>query len=219
MRILVAEDDVMIGKQLLQSLRKSGHAVDWFRDGNEADAALQVQPFDLLLLDLGLPNRSGIEVLQRLRKRKDALPVIIITARHAIEDRIEGLDAGADDYLTKPFALGELEARMRAVERRRQGTANALLQYGLLSCDPAIREVKLGATVIPLSAKEYHLLYLLLRRRGAIVSRREMEEHLYNWQTDVDSNAIEVYVHRLRQKLGPKLIRTVRGLGYQLVES
>jgi DNA-binding response OmpR family regulator len=217
MRILIIEDDLMIGERLRKSLKKSGHAVDWLRDGDSADHALQTQAFDMVLLDLGLPKRSGIEILQRLRARANRVPVIILTARDAVQDRIEGLDTGADDYLVKPFALDELEARIRAVERRHQGNADTLITFGPLSCNTAAREVRFGEQTVALSGREYQVLYLLMRRPGAIVSRREIEESLYNWQDEIDSNSIEVYVHHLRQKLNAKIIRTVRGLGYQLV--
>ena len=217
MRLLVIEDDAMIGERLQKSLRKSGHAVDWLRDGASADSALQTQTFDMVLLDLGLPKRNGIEILQRLRARDNRVPVIILTARDAVQNRIEGLDSGADDYLVKPFALDELEARIRAVERRHQGHASALLTFGQLTCNPVAREVRFGDRPVTLSGREYQVLYLLMRRPGAIVARREIEEGLYNWRDEIDSNAIEVHVHRLRQKLDSRIIKTVRGLGYQLV--
>lgn len=217
MRLLVIEDDAMIGERLQKSLRKSGHAVDWLRDGASADTALQTQPFDMVLLDLGLPKRSGIDVLQRLRARDNRVPVIILTARDAVQNRIEGLDSGADDYLVKPFALDELEARIRAVERRHHGRASTLLTFGQLTCNPIAREISFGDQPVTLSGREYQVLYLLMRRPGAIVARREIEESLYNWRDEIDSNAIEVHVHRLRQKLDSRVIKTVRGLGYQLV--
>jgi two-component system response regulator QseB len=217
MRLLVIEDDAMIGERLQKSLRKSGHAVDWLRDGAQADGALQTHTFDMILLDLGLPKRSGIEILQRLRARGNQVPVIILTARDAVQNRIEGLDSGADDYLVKPFALDELEARIRAVERRHQGRASSLLTFGQLTCNPTAREVRFGDEPVVLSGREYQVLYLLMRRAGAIVARREIEESLYDWGDAVESNTIEVHVHRLRQKLDSRIIRTVRGLGYQLV--
>jgi two-component system OmpR family response regulator/two-component system response regulator QseB len=217
MRLLVIEDDVMIGERLQKSLSKSGHAVDWLRDGASADTALRAQAFDMVLLDLGLPKRSGIDVLQRLRSRGNRVPVIILTARDAIQSRIEGLDSGADDYLVKPFALDELEARIRAVERRHQGQASTLLTFGQLTCNPVAKEVRFDEKPVMLSGREYEVLYLLMRRPGAIVARREIEESLYNWRDKVESNTIEVHVHRLRQKLDARIIRTVRGLGYQLV--
>lgn len=217
MRLLVVEDDAMIGERLQKSLSKSGHAVDWLRDGAQADSALETQIFDMVLLDLGLPKRGGIDILQRLRARDNRVPVIILTARDAVQHRIEGLDSGADDYLVKPFALDELEARIRAVERRHQGRANSLLTFGQLSCNPISKEVLFGEKPVTLSAREYQVLYLLMRRPGAIVARGEIEESLYNWSDEVESNAIEVHVHHLRQKIDAKIIKTVRGLGYQLV--
>jgi DNA-binding response OmpR family regulator len=217
MRLLIIEDDAMIGERLQKSLRKSGHAVDWLRDGALADSALQTQAFDMVLLDLGLPKRSGIEVLQRLRARSNPVPVIILTARDSVQSRIEGLDSGADDYLVKPFALDELEARIRAVERRHQGRASSLLTFGQLTCNPVDKEVHFGGKPVTLSAREYQVLHLLMRRPGAIVARREIEESLYHWSKDIESNTIEVHIHRLRQKLDARIIRTVRGLGYQLV--
>jgi DNA-binding response OmpR family regulator len=217
MRLLVIEDDAMIGERLQKSLKKSGHAVDWLRDGAQADSALQTQSFDMILLDLGLPKRSGIEILQRLRARGNRVPVIILTARDAVQNRIEGLDSGADDYLVKPFALDELEARIRAVERRHQGHASSLLTFGQLSCNPIAKEVRFREQPVTLSGREYQVLHLLMRRPGAIVARREIEESLYNWRDEIDSNAIEVHVYHLRQKLDARIIKTVRGLGYQLV--
>jgi two-component system response regulator QseB len=217
MRILLVEDDIMIGESLEQALAQSGHAVDWLRDGTSADTALRAQAFDMVLLDLGLPGREGLEVLRRLRARGDALPVIILTARESLSDRVSGLDAGADDYLTKPFELKELEARIRALERRHFGFHKPLLQCGELTLDPVAHEVRFHGEVVALSAREYQILHLLVRRPGAIVSRADLEEQLYNWQTEIESNAVEVHIHRLRQKLDSRIIRTVRGLGYQVV--
>jgi two-component system response regulator QseB len=187
------------------------------RDGTSADTALRAQAFDMVLLDLGLPGREGLEVLRRLRARGDALPVIILTARESLSDRVSGLDAGADDYLTKPFELKELEARIRALERRHFGFHKPLLQCGELTLDPVAHEVRFHGEVVALSAREYQILHLLVRRPGAIVSRADLEEQLYNWQTEIESNAVEVHIHRLRQKLDSRIIRTVRGLGYQVV--
>ena len=217
MRLLLVEDDAMLGESLLRALTQKGHAVDWLRDGESADGALQVQAFDMVLLDLGLPKRQGLDVLQRLRARSNTSPVIILTARDELSDRVAGLDRGADDYLVKPFALDELEARMRAVERRYVGSQGALLRCGGLTLDPASHEVRYQDQVIALSAREYQILHTLLRRPGAIVSRSSLEERIYGWNEEVGSNAVEVHIHRLRQKLNPKLIRTVRGLGYQMV--
>jgi two-component system response regulator QseB len=217
MRILLVEDDIMIGESLNQALAQNGHAVDWLRDGASADTALRAQAFDMVLLDLGLPGREGLEVLRQLRARGDALPVIILTARESLSDRVSGLDAGADDYLTKPFELEELEARIRALERRHFGFHKPLLQCGELTLNPVTHEVRFHGEVVALSAREYQILHLLVRRPGAIVSRADLEEQLYNWQTEIESNAVEVHIHRLRQKLDSRIIRTVRGLGYQVV--
>lgn len=217
MRILLVEDDIMVGESLCRALTQSGHAVDWLRDGDSADSALHAQSFDMMLLDLGLPKRAGLDVLKQLRDRGSAMPVIILTAREALSERITGLDAGADDYLVKPFALEELEARIRAVERRHVGQSKPLLQCGELTLDPSTREVRFRNEPVQLSAREYQILYVLLRRPGAIISRPDLEEQLFNWDAEIDSNAIEVYIHRLRQKLSPQTIRTVRGLGYQMV--
>lgn len=217
MRLLIVEDDAMIGERLQQSLRKSGHAVDWLTDGASAEAALESNVYELLLLDIGLPNRSGIDVLRHLRREKNAIPVIVITARDSVQDRITGLDSGADDYLVKPFSFDELEARIRAVERRHRGAPSSLIEFGRLTCDPVRREVRYGSETVNLSGREYQVLSLMLRRPGAIVSRAEIEDHLYSWNKEVDSNSVEVHVHFLRKKIDPKIIRTVRGLGYQLV--
>ena len=217
MRLLLVEDDSMLGESLRRALTQNGHTVDWLRDGESADGALLAQSFDMLLLDLGLPRRQGLDVLKRLRERNDTTPAIILTARDALADRVAGLDGGADDYLVKPFALDELEARMRAVERRQVGNRAPLLQCGGLSLDPATHEVRHRGQLVSLSAREYQVLHALMRRPGAIISRAAFEERLYGWSEEVDSNAIEVHIHRLRQKLDPALIRTVRGLGYQMV--
>lgn len=217
MRLLLVEDDAMLGDSLWRALAQNGYTVDWLRDGESAERALDTQRFDLLLLDLGLPKRQGLDVLRQLRARGDATPVIVITARDALSERVAGLDGGADDYLVKPFALAELEARIRAVTRRHAGHHNPLLQCGALSLDPASHEVRYRGATVALSAREYQILHALLRRPGAIISRASFEERLYGWGEEVDSNAVEVHIHRLRQKLEPALIRTVRGLGYQLV--
>lgn len=218
MRILLVEDDAMLGEGLQRALTQSSHAVDWLRDGDSADAALRAQAFDMVLLDLGLPKRDGLQLLKQLRQRKNTTPVLILTARENISERVAGLDAGADDYLIKPFALDELEARMRAVERRYARASGPLLACGEVSLDPATREVRYRGAPVTVSAREYQILHALLRRPGAIVSRENFEEQIYSWNEEVESNAIEVHIHRLRQKLSAKLIRTVRGLGYQMVE-
>ena len=217
MRILLAEDDPIIADGLVRTLRKSGYAVDHVATGTDADAALHGQPFDLLILDLGLPKLSGIEVLRRLRGRKCSMPVLILTAQDGVEDRVRGLDAGADDYLTKPFALPELEARVRALTRR--GTGNATrIEFGALTYDQADRLVTVAGQVVDLSAREVGLLEVLLLRAGRLVSKDQLVDHLCSWGEEVSNNAIEVYVHRLRKKLEPGGVKiaTVRGLGYCL---
>ena len=219
MRILLAEDDSMIADGLTRALRKSGYAVDHVDNGVSADTALASEQFDLVILDLGLPRLSGIEVLKRLRARKSTLPVLILTALDGLEDRVRGLDAGADDYLTKPFALPELEARVRALTRR--GTAQAsCIEFGSLSYDQGERVARFNGELLDLSARELALLEILLLRVGRLVNKDQLVDHLCGWGEEVSTNAIEVYIHRLRKKLEPCEIKinTMRGLGYSLVK-
>jgi two-component system OmpR family response regulator/two-component system response regulator TctD len=219
MRILLAEDDPMIADGLVRALRKSSYAVDHVNNGVTADTALASEQFDLLILDLGLPKLPGIEVLKRLRARKSALPVLILTAMDGLEDRVRGLDAGADDYLTKPFALPELEARVRALTRR--GTAlPSSIEFGALNYDQSDRVARFDGQPLDLSARELALLEILLLRVGRLVSKEQLVDHLCGWGEEVSTNAIEVYVHRLRKKLEPCGVRinTMRGLGYSLVK-
>jgi two-component system OmpR family response regulator/two-component system response regulator TctD len=217
MRILLAEDDRIIADGLVRALKKSGFAVDHVATGTDADAALTTEKFDLVILDLGLPRLSGIDVLKRMRARKCVAPVLILTAQDGIEDRVLGLDAGADDYMIKPFALPELEARARALIRRNTGNPTGI-EVGPLTYDPAERIARLNGEIVELSARELALLEILLLRAGRLVSKEQLVEQLCGWDEEVSNNAIEVYVHRLRKKLEPGDVRivTVRGLGYCL---
>jgi len=216
MRILLVEDDQMIGEPLLDLLRAEGYAVDWVRDGELADTALQSQSYDLALLDLGLPKRDGLSVLSALRARKQRLPVLIATARDALAQRIEGLDAGADDYVLKPFELDELLARIRALLRRASGRAEPVYEHLGVSINPATHEATVDGRPVSLSAREWAVLEPLLARPGLVLSRQQLEEKLYGWNDEISSNAVEVYVHGLRKKLGADLIQNVRGLGYRV---
>jgi DNA-binding response OmpR family regulator len=214
MRVLLVEDDEMIAQGLQTALRQAAFAVDWMRDGQSAGTALQTSTFDLVLLDLGLPHRDGIDVLRDLRKRGNATPVIILTARDEIQHRIAGLDAGADDYIVKPFDLDEVTARMRSVLRRAAGRGDPGIQHGDLHLDPVTRRVEREGVPVPLSGHEYAVLEALLQRPGAVLSRTQLEDRLYGWDEPIGSNAVEVYVHGLRRKLGSDVIRTLRGVGY-----
>ena len=216
MRLLLVEDDAMIGAAAQQGLRQEGHTVDWVRDGREAEAAVAATAYDLVLLDLGLPRRDGLSVLRAWRAKGVEVPVVVITARDAVADRVAGLDAGADDYLVKPFDLDELAARIRAVARRRAGRGSASIRVGDLEIDPAARRVTLRGEEVTLSAREYALLEALADRPGAYLTRAQLEERLYGWDDEIASNAVEVHIHGLRRKLGAEAIRNVRGLGYTL---
>ena len=218
MRLLLAEDDAMIGAATRDRLRCQGFAVDWVQDGRAAEVALAGEAYDLLLLDLGLPGREGLAVLRSLRGRGSTLPVVILTARDAIDDRVAGLDAGADDYVVKPFDLKELEARLRAVLRRRAGRASSVIEHGRLTLDLASHELRRDGVPVPVSPREFALLHALLERPGRILSRAQLEERLYGWGEEVGSNVVEVHIHSLRRKLGADLIRNVRGVGYRIPE-
>ena len=214
MRVLLVEDDPMIGESIRKGLDQDGYVVDWVRDGQAAELALQSEPYALVLLDLGLPRKDGFAVLQGLRQRKNRVPVLILTARDAVTDRVKGLDGGADDYLVKPFNLDELGARMRAVLRRHSGRAEPRLTAGDISLDPATRRVMNRGRPVPVSAREFALLQALLERPGVALSRAQLEERLYGWGQEVASNAVEVHIHNLRKKLGDNAIVNVRGVGY-----
>ncbi len=217
MKLLLAEDDPMVGAGMQQGLRLAGHAVDWVRDGKAASLALETGDYALLLLDLGLPGQDGLDVLRELRARDNPLPVLIVTARDAVADRIAGLDLGADDYLIKPFDLDELLARVRALLRRRAGRARPEMRVAGLVLDPVAREVRLDGQCIALSSREYTLLECLMDTPGAVLSREQLEERLHGWHEEIASNAVEVHLHKLRRKLGADWIRNVRGVGYKLV--
>jgi two-component system response regulator QseB len=214
--LLLAEDDNMIGEAVRAGLRRQGFAVDWVRDGVAAEQALLGEAYDACLLDLGLPRKSGLDVLRRLRERGSMLPVLVLTARDAITDRVDGLDAGADDYVVKPFDLAELAARIRAVTRRKGGRAQAIIEHNDVALDPATREVRRGGERVVLSPREFALLQALLEHPGRILSRAQLEERLYGWGEEIESNVVEVHVHALRRKLGTDFIRNVRGVGYRV---
>ncbi|NKI96837.1 response regulator transcription factor [Rhizobacter sp. SG703] len=225
MRLLLVEDDPMIGESLRHALRLEGFAVDWVRDAAAADGTLASERFDLVLLDLGLPpgrapaatatpDAGGLGVLRALRARHDSTPVIVLTARDGVGDRVAGLDAGADDYLVKPFELDELSARMRAVLRRHSGRAQPLLSHGGVTLDPATRQVTRDGLPVLLSAREFAVLEALMQRPGALLSRAQLEDRLYGWGEEIESNAVSVYIHQLRRKLGADFIQNMRGVGY-----
>lgn len=216
MRILLVEDDPQLGDGLCVGLRQAGFAVDWVRDGVAADHSLATESFDLVVLDLGLPRLSGMEVLTRSRARQQQLPILILTARDATGDKVAGLDAGADDYLVKPIDIDELTARIRALTRRSAGRAAPLLTHGALSLDPAAHRVTLDGQPVELSAREFSLLQLLLENTGRVLTRTQLEQSLYGWRDEPDSNALEVHIHHLRRKLGSEVIRTLRGVGYTI---
>jgi len=214
MRILLVEDDLMVGEAVRKGLRQDGFAVDWVQDGAAAELALRQEDYALVLLDLGLPQKNGLAVLQELRAAGNKVPVLIATARDAVADRVAGLDAGADDYLIKPYDLEELSARMRALLRRQAGRADSLIVVRDVSLNPATREVLLQGRPVTLSAREFTLLQAFLDRPGVVLSRAQLEEKLYGWDDSVDSNAVEVHIHALRKKLGSDFIKNVRGIGY-----
>jgi len=214
MRVLLVEDDRMIAQGLQTALRQDGYTVDSMSDGRSAAEALRTVRFDLVLLDLGLPERDGIDVLRELRRRGDSTPVIIVTARDDVQNRVEGLDAGADDYIIKPFDLDEVGARMRSVLRRAAGRGDPCIRHRGISLNPQTHEVERDGVAVLLSAHEFSVLEALLQRPGAVLSRAQLEDRLYGWSEQIESNAVEVYIHGLRRKLGSNTIRTLRGVGY-----
>jgi two-component system OmpR family response regulator len=214
MRLLFVEDDQMIGEAVLDVLRAEHYAVDWIKDGLDAELVLKTQEYDLVLLDLGLPGKDGIAVLRSLRSAKRRVPVLIATARDAVEQRIAGLDAGADDYILKPYDIGELLARVRALLRRAAGRAEPVYEHMGVTIDPVTREVTVGGHPVVLSSREWSVLEPLIARPGVVLSRAQLEEKIFGWDDGVASNAIEVYIHGLRKKLGVALIQNVRGVGY-----
>ena len=216
MRLLLVEDDPMIGASVQRGLKQDGYSVDWVRDGAAAELAVANGVYELILLDLGLPRKSGLELLAGLRWKGVVTPVLVITARDSVADRVKGLDAGADDYLVKPFDLDELSARIRALLRRQGGRATPVIEVGALSLDPATHAVTLGGKPISLSKREFSLLHALMKQPGVPLSHVQIEESLYGWDEEIESNAVEVYIHALRGKLGKDKIRNVRGVGYMV---
>lgn len=206
----------MVGESIRDGLGQEGYAVDWVRDGKAAETALGAEPYAAVLLDLGLPRLGGLEVLRAARARRNDVPILVITARDAVADRVKGLDAGADDYLVKPFDLDELAARVRALVRRAEGRTEPVVRHGALTLNPATREVTLRGRPVALSGREFALLQALLARPGVVLSRAQLEERLYGWDEEVGSNAVEVHIHNLRRKLGADAIRNVRGIGYTI---
>lgn len=216
MRLLLVEDDAMVGEGLRKGLRQDGFTVDWVRDGAAVEHALALESYDLLLLDLGLPKKAGLEVLASLRRKGNLIPVLILTARDAVADRVKGLDSGADDYLVKPFDLEELEARIRALSRRQSGRADPVINFGDLTMNQATHEVHLQGKPVQLSAREFALLEAFLDRPGVVFSPAQLTEKLYGWDEKVESNTVEVYIHALRKKLGADFIKNIRGVGYMV---
>jgi two-component system response regulator QseB len=214
MRLLIVEDDQLLGDGIQAGLTQEGYAVDWVEDGEAAETALLTNDYEMVILDLGLPKKSGLEVLKSMRAREEDTPVIILTAQDTIEDRVVGLDSGADDYLAKPFDLVELCARIRALLRRRGGRTTPTIEHNNLSLDPASHTVSRDGQPVDISPREFTILLLLLENMGKVMSRSRLEEGLYAWNDEVESNTVEVHIHHLRKKLGAELIRTIRGVGY-----
>lgn len=220
MRVLLVEDDAMIGEAIQAALKDASYAADWVKNGQTALTTLGCQHYDLVLLDLGLPGKDGLEVLSSIRAKHNPVPLLIITARDGLDDRLRGLDGGADDYVLKPFEMAELLARMRAVLRRKGGSAAPVLSNGVVSLDPATREAVVNAgAAVQLSSREFSLLQALLVRPGALLSRSDLEDRLYGWGQEVESNAVEFLIHALRRKLGSEIIKNVRGVGWMVSKS
>lgn len=214
MRLLLVEDDELLGDAVKTGLTQYGYLVEWLRDGESARSVIKTESFDLILLDLGLPKLSGLNLLQGLRQAQNKTPIIILTARESVEDRIKGLDCGADDYIIKPFDLNELSARIRALIRRSQGRADTALQYRNITLDPAAHSVMMDDILVNVPRREFSLLQKLLENAGQVLSREQLMQSIYGWAEDVDSNALEVHIHNLRKKLNANFIRTIRGIGY-----
>jgi DNA-binding response OmpR family regulator len=216
MRLLLVEDDKLLGEGIYAGLSQEGYAVDWVRDGETAESACLNEDYDCMVLDIGLPRRTGLEVLDHIRSRGNDTPVLMLTARDTVPDRIAGLDHGADDYMIKPFDLDELHARVRAVVRRRSGRSSPVLVHGDIELDPSAHSVKKAGERVELSPKGFAILQTLLENKGRVMSRTRLEESLYSWKDEIESNAVEVHIHHLRKKLGSELIRTIRGVGYSI---
>jgi len=216
MRLLLAEDNEGLGKGLYAGRSEAGYAVDWVKDGETAMSAIFSENYDVVTLDIGLPKKSGLEVLTEMRARENAVPVLILTARDTVNDKIRGLDSGADDYVVKPFDLDELIARINAITRRAKGRASPTLTYQDIELDPAAHSLTRGGVPVDLSPSAFDILKTLMENKGRVMSRARLEKSMYSWKDEIDSNAIEVYIHQIRKKLGSDLIRTIRGIGYIL---
>lgn len=218
MRVLLVEDDELLGDGIRAGLKDYGHTIDWVKDGKSANDVLSTnyENFDIIVLDIGLPRLSGLDVLRKLRERNSSTPVIVLTARESVDDRVKGLDAGADDYITKPFDLDELCARMRALQRRSKSRTKPLITYNEIVLDPASHVVTLSGETVMISRREFALLQKLLENSGRVISREQLNQTLYGWGENIDSNALEVHIHNLRKRFGAKLIRTIRGVGYMV---
>lgn len=218
MKLLLVEDDIMIGESLQKALRRSGYSVDWLQDGFDVELSLEDPNYGLVILDLGLPNKNGLAILQDLRKNRNNIPVLVLTARDAVSDRVKGLDSGADEYMLKPFALEELEARIRLLLRRKENQRSPIINVGALELNPATHESFYHGKRCILSGREFSLIRILAENPGTIYSRAQLEEKIYGWNEEVESNSIEVHIHQLRKKLGKSIIKNTRGVGYSIGE-